>query len=252
MKTNRTALSTLVALALAFPAAHAQAANSEQVQPLKALFSDPPVFPQPLIQAGIREGEVRVAFSVDERGHVDDAIATEYTHPEFGRVASDAVKRWRFEPARYRGQPVGSAADVVIRFLVEGTVVVSLTPTELLSIRINSLTTQDTASRPRALKELDRIPIPLSTKSPGFPERLAKSGAEANVTVDFYIDESGVVRLPSISADADPELGALAIEAIRTWKFEPPTCKGRPVLVRASQRFDFRQAKKQPVAATGS
>lgn len=252
MKTKGSA-TLLLALALAgIPALAQESAAGGQVQPLKVLSSDVPVFPQQLVQSGVREGEVRVAFSVDPQGRVDDVLAIEYTHPEFARVSTDAIRRWKFEPARYRGQPVASASEVSIQFMVQGTVVVSLTPTELLSLRINSLTTRDTGSRPRGLKELDRIPIPISTKSPGFPERLAKSGTEGQVTVEFYIDETGAVRLPSIEADSDPELGAVAIDALRTWKFEPPTCKGRPVLVRASQRFDFRQPKKAPAATAGS
>jgi outer membrane biosynthesis protein TonB len=41
-----------------------------------------------------------------------------------------------------------------------------------------------------------------------------------------------------LSADYD-ELASLAVAAIQQWKFEPPTRKGVPVMVRAKQVFHF-------------
>ena len=43
-----------------------------------------------------------------------------------------------------------------------------------------------------------------------------------------------------------PELASLAIDAITTWKFEPPLCRRQPVLVRAQQVFKFEPDKPQP------
>jgi outer membrane biosynthesis protein TonB len=87
MKTKGSA-TLLLALALAGSPALAQgSAAGSQVESLKVLHSDVPVFPQELVQSGLREGEVRVAFSVDPKGRVDDALAIEYTHPEFARVS---------------------------------------------------------------------------------------------------------------------------------------------------------------------
>ena len=98
---------------------------------------------------------------------------------------------------------------------------------------------RDDVYRPHSLKELDRIPTPIAAPSPGFPARFAHGGA-GQVTVSFYIDEDGAVRLPSVDESDDPDLAAAAIDALRNWKFEPPTWKRRPVLVRASQQFNFR------------
>jgi TonB family protein len=59
------------------------------------------------------------------------------------------------------------------------------------------------------------------------------------VAIDFYIDETGTVRMPAVSIKDDSELTALAVMALRQWKFEPPTRNGRPVLVKATQVFNF-------------
>lgn len=212
-----------------------------RIEALRAIETFMPVYPYELLQLGVREGEVRVAISVDKNGKIDDCLAVAYTHPEFARVTLAAIKRWKFEPARYNGQPIDAATEVAVKFAVEGTVVVSLTPLESLSMRIYSMFGNNPDSyRPRTLSELDRIPTPIAAPSPGYPERLTRPGATGSVTVSFYIDETGAVRLPSVDVTEDPELAAAAINALRNWKFEPPTRKGHPVLVRATQRFNFR------------
>ncbi len=253
MNTFRPALS-LLAIALAVTPAVAQSLESgNRVQSLRAIQTSLPVFPYELVQLGVREGEVRVAISVDKEGKIDDCLAIAYTHPEFAQVTVNAIKRWKFEPARFRGEPIAAATEVGVKFAVEGTVVVSLTPMESLNLRLYSLFNGAPDSfRPRTLSELDRIPTPIAAPSPGYPERLTKAGASGQVTVSFYIDENGAVRLPSVDASEDPELAAAAIDALRNWKFEPPTCKGRPVLVRASQQFNFRPAVKQTATASNS
>jgi TonB family protein len=68
---------------------------------------------------------------------------------------------------------------------------------------------------------------------------LARKGVHGRVSVDFYIDETGVVRMPAVSPRDNIELTALSLEALRQWRFEPPTRNGKPVLVKASQVFSF-------------
>ena len=231
----------MLAMTLAVSTATAQLpVMPERLQSLRVAESSLPVFPYDMIQLGVREGEARIAFSVDTKGNIEDCLAVAYSHPEFARVSIAALKHWKFEPARFQGQPIAAASEVMVKFQVEGTVVVSLTPSESISAFMHSIVDRPDYYRPRTLKELDRIPTPIAAPSPAFPERLAKSGSSGQVTVSFYIDENGAVRLPSVDANDDPDLGAAAIEALRNWKFEPPTWKNRPVLVRASQQFNFR------------
>ncbi|PTX95475.1 TonB family protein [Opitutus sp. ER46] len=243
---------SLLALALAVLPVSAQVpASAPNFVPLRVTSTELPVFPHDLIQLGVREGEVRIAFSVGTDGKLEDCLAVAYTHSEFARVTMGALRRWKFEAARYRGQPIATATEVSVVFQVEGTVVVSLTPSETLNVRLFSILEGKEPYRPRALKELDRIPTPIAAPSPGIPENFAKATLARSVTVSFYIDEDGKVRLPSVDSTEDAELGAAAIMAMRDWKFEPPTCRGRRVLVRASQVFNFRPPTPAP-AATAS
>lgn len=240
----------LPVLALAQPAWSQMTSPQASFQSLRVVDTDLPVFPHDLLQLGVREGQVRVAFSVDTTGKVDDCLAVAYTHPEFARVTVNSLRRWKFEPAKFRGQPIASASEVVLKFEVEGTVVVSLTPSEAINARLYALVDGHDTYRPRLLNELDRIPTPITTPSPSFPARLAAEGSSGTVTVSFYIDETGAVRLPSVDTKDDADLASAAIDALRLWKFEPPTCKDKPVLVRASQQFNFRSLKKAAATAT--
>ena len=62
------------------------------------------------------------------------------------------------------------------------------------------------------------------------------------VTVDFYIDETGRPRMPTVNGRGNELMAASAVEALEQWRFTPPMRKGDPVAVRASQWFDFSEA----------
>lgn len=239
MKSLTSAATVLALILSAGPTAAQIPAAPVSFEPLRVTQTSLPVFPYEMTLRGIREGDVRVAFSVDATGKMDDCLAVAYTQPEFARITVSAMKRWKFEPARYHGQPIASASEIEVKFATEGTVVVSLTASDVLNAQLTKLFGQGNGYRPRALSELDRIPTPISAPSPLLPERFARPGTVGSVTVSFYIDETGAVRLPNVSPDADPDLAASAVSAMHNWKFEPPTCKGRPVLVKATQQFNF-------------
>jgi TonB family protein len=159
-----------------------------------------------------------------------------------------ALKQWKFEPARINGDPVAASSEVAVVFEVQGMTVVSLNATDELMARFYQVNNADAFYRPCALKELDRIPTPLAAPAPAYPQEFARTGRVGRVTISFYIDESGAVRLPTVEVDDNPDLASLAVGALRQWKFEPPTRRGRPVLVKATQIFNFQS----PAPAAGA
>ncbi|HVS51540.1 MAG TPA: energy transducer TonB [Opitutaceae bacterium] len=235
--------SCLFAVALCAPPVAAQIASAPGVTPLRVRTQSDPVYPFEMVQIGVREGKAVVAISVDAAGRIDDCLAVAYTQPEFAHAALSALRHWTFEPARYRGEPVAAMTEVTVNFEVQGTVVVSMTSAESMAAWMAAMHPESGASRPRLLRELDRIPTPIVAVPPRYPADLAQKGRSGKVTVQFYIDENGTVRMPSVSNALDLDLGALAVSAVQQWRFEPPTCEGRAVLVRAEQVFDFKQAE---------
>jgi TonB family protein len=206
-------------------------------QSVKIVQTVDPVFPFPLTQQGLTRGEARVAVNTDAKGRLVEWLVVGFTRAEFANEAVDVIKKWAFVPARMRGEPVGTTIEIYFYFEARGVVVSTTTIDELE--RATLFETGRYVYQPCSLRELDRIPTPLTTVAPVYPAELARKGVHGRVSVDFYIDETGVVRMPAVSPRDNSELTVLSLEALRQWRFEPPTRNGKPVLVKASQVFSF-------------
>jgi TonB family protein len=206
-------------------------------------------FPRALVAAGVKSGAASVAIAVDDTGHMTDYLVTGYTNPAFAERAVAAIQKWKFEPAEMRGSPRNSKADLTFRFEVEGVVVVTMTTTSYMDIVHNRLAPGRDAYSVCTLAQLDRIPNPTKIVNPVYPNELARSSRGGHVLVEFYIDEQGRVRMPSVSREtieANGELASIAITAVGQWQFDPPMYKGSPVLVLAQQDFSFKPAPPAP------
>lgn len=206
-------------------------------QSVKIVQNVDPVFPFQLTQQGLTRGEARVAVNTDANGKLVEWLVIGYTRAEFAKEAVETIKKWSFVPARMRGEAVGTTVEIFFYFEAKG-VVVSTTRIDELE-RATLFEAERAAYQPRSLRELDRIPTPLTTVAPVYPAELAQKGVKGKVTVDFYIDETGVVRMPAVSPEDNRDLTVLSVDALRQWRFEPPTRNGKPVLVKASQVFNF-------------
>jgi protein TonB len=75
--------------------------------------------PSPVIDAQVRKkspGAVHILFIVDQRGRVENPIVQDSTDPIFEKPALNAVKQWKFEPGKRKGQPVRFRMRVPITF----------------------------------------------------------------------------------------------------------------------------------------
>lgn len=228
-----------IAIVLAPLVSGALAQPPPAVEHLRVKVQELPPYPQDLILIGVRQGDARLAYSVDAAGNVEDCLAIAYTRIEFARAAEDALRRWKFEPAKLKGVPVASTSELAMHFEVQGIIVTEPNMSEEMMGRFISLDVLGLGYRAREMRELDRIPTPVSVVSPPYSTGMAEHGHTGDVTVSFYIDQTGAVRLPFVDPKDDQQLAALAVGVIGKWKFEPPTCGGVPVLVRATQVFRF-------------
>jgi protein TonB len=94
-------------------AATAQASNStaDDLVSLSDLDQEPRLVhsPGPSMNDGLRKkapGKVVVIFIVDTSGRVENPTVQSATDPAFERPALQAIKQWRFEPGKRKGQPV--------------------------------------------------------------------------------------------------------------------------------------------------
>lgn len=73
----------------------------------------------PVIDARVRKrvpGWARVVFAVDERGRVQQPQVLDSSDPVFERPAIGAVKQWRFEPGKKKGEAVSFRMRVTVEF----------------------------------------------------------------------------------------------------------------------------------------
>jgi len=226
------------ALWLAVPIGAQTDAKATDQKPLQIIQTDMPRFPPQLNNSAVMNGAATVTVRVDQDGRLTDYLVTEYSRKEFADTAVAALKAWRYDPPRVNGVKWSSVQEVHFDFSRTG-VVVSLSGLDIIMNRFDEITKGQYAYRSRALRELDRIPTPVHVVAPVSPA-LTLGEKKRTVAVDFYIDEEGRVRMPTVSrADVDTACGACALDAVKQWRFEPPLYQGRPTLAFVRQEFNF-------------
>ena len=242
----KTLLASLLVAFGAGPVLAQLPAQPQEFQSVKVIQSSPAIFPEDLIPNYRNGGHVRMEISVGPDGKLGEWLVTAHTHQRFADAAVAALKDLSFEPARWRGEPVPVCITLNFDFEVKG-VVISLSSSEVLANQFNTMLYQQDAYSTCTLRELDRIPVPRKAVAPVYPKELADRGDSGAISVEFFIDEQGNVRMPYVLGRPNVALANLAVDAVRQWTFEPPTRKGQPVLVHVRQLFQFR-----PASATGA
>jgi protein TonB len=78
----------------------------------------PPKYPDSLKREGV-SGVVAVQIIIDETGVVASSSILKSSHPDFEKPALDAVRNWKFKPAKKDGTAVKVKVTVPLRFNVE-------------------------------------------------------------------------------------------------------------------------------------
>lgn len=235
----------MAAVSLLGPGAVLAGSGAGDYVPMQVIQTMAPVFPREAIPYGLTDGEASVAISVDETGRLNDVLVTRYSYPGFADAAVSAIKRWQFKPAQVHGVACGATEELTFTFESTGIVVVDLNAQVYAAEMHFRIAPNSEAFAFCTLRQLDRIPTPITIVKPVYPARLAHSSQTVHVTVGFYIDPDGRVRMPAVSSatgQANQELAGAAVAAVSQWRFEPPISKGRRVLVYAQQDIAFKPA----------
>ena len=81
---------------------------------LEAVDQPLPEFPAVCLNAGV-VGEATVSFVINSEGQVETIATVSRTHQEFADSAVKAVRRWRFKPIAFHGEP--TSLPVLTRFI---------------------------------------------------------------------------------------------------------------------------------------
>lgn len=209
----------------------------DSFESLKIIQTTHPNYPMRLTQIGLYEGYVRLLIAVDYRGELNDVFVEEYTHETFAKIAEETVWEWEYVPAKVNGEPTTVVKALDFRFEDR----TGLHSVDVMAAAADKLGLNKMFGKKRvySLEDLDAIPEPIEVVKPKYPLEFKDEGVEGNVSVLFYIDEEGRVRMPHITEFSHVEFAELALNAVKQWKFKPPIKRGKPVSIMVSQPFTF-------------
>jgi TonB family protein len=195
---------------------------TEPPKPARYISGELPRIP---IQA-IGAGEVFVELALTRAGTAASATILRTT-PPFTDAVVDAVRGWRFEPARDTDDPRRPLEDVPSTVLVAAI----FRPPVLLNGPVVGTPPKDVGAASIT------CPSPASVIAPAFP---VKALAEGVVLVAVDVAASGAVADAHVIVSA-PGFDAPALNAARQWTFRPARLHGRPSRSIAYLLFAFRQ-----------
>jgi TonB family protein len=178
--------------------------------PPHLIGGDPPGPPPPTVVGG---GEVLVEATIDKTGALTHAILLRST-PPYGEMVLDAIRRWRFTPAR---APGADGMDQV----VEAAVLIAAVyraPTVLNG------PTLGTAPLDMSTPSVE-TPYPVAMPTPAFPVQAGSGGV---VMIEVSLDEAGISRGTRV-VRSDPAFDTVARDAVSRWQFRGATLRSRPV-----------------------
>jgi TonB family protein len=213
------------------------ALGAADITPPRIIQTEEVKFPPALEYSALTDGEVELALRIDSTGKLTDALAIAFTHEAYGRQALDAVRRWRYEPARLNGEPIDIRVNLHIQFATKMRVV-TFTPVDTPASLMRNAGFVEGINLVCPVKDLDRPIKVLHPATPIHPGRTANL-PHGRTVVDFYIDEQGRARVPLITESTHPAFSFAVVKALEDWRFAAPKRKGRPAIVRMQQEFVF-------------
>jgi hypothetical protein len=194
-----------------------------------------PLYPGDAANRGISSGYARVGMLIDSAGQPGNFLPIEYSHEAFARALSGAVELWSFRPAMVNGVAVPSRFIVAWDFVPQQAIWQTVSEAAEAKLQVGS-SRERLVYFPHNEDELDEKPKLTFVEMPQVPEGTEIDPANDRVTVVFFIDEEGKVRLPQVEQSPDPEFIVPTMAAVSKWQFTVPTVKGKPVLAIVSRR----------------
>jgi len=114
MKTSALLVAVLLCLA---PVSTVTAATPGRENPVP-VRTVAPEYPRELKVNGV-SGLVMVKCTIDEQGNVAGTDIVKSSNEQFDRFATEALKKWKFKPARQDGTPVSVQVTIPIKFVAE-------------------------------------------------------------------------------------------------------------------------------------
>ncbi len=243
----------LTAMSLGQNLPAASASTGPSVPPCKELRAAPepqhmtrPKYPKKLLKAGV-EGNVELKAVVESDGKLRELTVVN-GKPDLAALTRDAVRRWRFHPVLVQGKPVETVYKVRVRFVL--LLQEAIPDWEIESPKEN---TDATAGLPLPNLEIDAAegtvykmseagvvaPKAIYQPEPEFSEKARKAAEPGTVVLAVVVGVDGKPRSVKVLCSSTPDNNENAVDAVKSWKFEPGTKDGKPVRVVVAVEVQF-------------
>ncbi len=195
--------------------------------PPSVIKQSPPVYPQEMSKSGLR-GEVSVEFVINIEGNVEDAKVIESNNPGFNEAALEAIRKWKFKPAKMGDKPVKARMKQAIVFQLFGG---------------QDAYTIEKPKKPKGtppnVYEPDVSPKPRGVNLPVYPYELLRSRTKGSAEVRMIIDERGRIYEATVLKSTHPEFGLALAAAIQAYTFDPALKQGKPIASALQMKQEF-------------
>lgn len=107
----------LIVLLAAFAFGFVGAEADDSVEAPVPVRMVPPKFPSEMRKEGTG-GLVTVKCTIDEKGNVTEPQVEKSSHDAFVQPALEALRKWKFKPAKKGGTPVALRVSIPIQFSI--------------------------------------------------------------------------------------------------------------------------------------
>jgi TonB family protein len=226
----------------------AQQAAPQQEQPYRLgpgvenpapLRSVQPKYPPEALQKKIT-GVVELEAVVLADGTVGDVRVLKSLDASLDNAAIEAAKQWLFRPGRLASN--GRVVPVIVTIILEfrlATPSIPVKPFAPVEIVAGDDFYQDTY--PLQYPALVQ-PAIVRLMEPKYTAEAMRAKLQGTVEVEAVVGTNGRVLRARILKSLDPQLGLddSALEAAKSWVFEPATLNGQPVPIVARLMLEFR------------
>ncbi len=180
-----------------------------------------------------RQGSVVLRVKIDEDGRVKD-LSVVSGDPDFAAAATQAVRKWRFQPYLSDGKPTEAEQSLTVDFRLPNDSVPSYSAQVLSDDDFN----KEVDARVAAGSLLRLVtgpgvtpPKAIHTADPTYSQEAKDARIQGTVLLRMIVEADGVPSEIHVSRGMGHGLDEKAIETVRRWKFAPATKDGKPVAV---------------------
>lgn len=172
-------------------------------------------------------GKMRFTCLVTPEGKASQARPLIASHVDFVLPAIAGLDRWEFKPARQ--------GDLAVAGPVEGEVSFDfLWGKAAETLEANGISGPEGGAVPGG------APMPVFVVDPVWPLERQLQGEAGSATVEFRVNELGLVRDVKVREASAPEFGEALRAAVEMWAFEKPYEEGRVFSVNLVKREEFK------------